>query len=51
LLLGKEEGQYGLEWLRFLTENGIEEFPIIPRMKKYEDFKKIFNKLEEAENK
>jgi hypothetical protein len=44
--LGKEKGQYDLEWLKFLTENGIEEFPIIPGMKEYENFKEILNKLE-----
>jgi len=43
--LGKEKGQYGLDWLRFLTEEGIEEFPIIPGIEQYKDFKKIFNKL------
>jgi hypothetical protein len=46
LLLGNEEGQYGLEWLKFLTEEGIEEFPIIPGMKGDEKFKEVFNKLE-----
>ena len=30
LFLGKEKGKYGLEWLKFLAEEGIEEFPIIP---------------------
>lgn len=29
LYLGKEKGKYNLEWLRFLTEEGIEEYPII----------------------
>lgn len=24
------KGRYDLEWLRFMTENGIEEFPLIP---------------------
>jgi hypothetical protein len=46
LLLGKEKGQYDLEWLRFLTENGIEEFPILFGMKEDEEFKEVFNKLE-----
>ena len=32
LSLKKEKGKYGLEWLRFLTEEGVEEFPIIPGM-------------------
>jgi hypothetical protein len=30
LYLGKEKGKYNLEWLRFLVEEGIEEYPIIP---------------------
>lgn len=29
LYLGKEKGKYGLDWLRFLGEEGIEEYPII----------------------
>jgi hypothetical protein len=49
--LGKEKGQYNLECLKFLTEEGIEEFPIIPGMKEYEDFKKVFLTLEEMGNK
>jgi hypothetical protein len=49
--LGKEKGQYDLEWLKFLTENRIEEFPIMPGMKEYEDFKKVFETLEKMENK
>jgi hypothetical protein len=47
---GKEKGQYNLEWLKFLTEEETEEFPIIPGMKEYEDFKKPFNKLKRIEN-
>jgi hypothetical protein len=43
--LGKEKGQYNLEWIKFLTENGIEEFPIIPGMKSDFKFKKNFKKL------
>jgi hypothetical protein len=46
LPFGKEKGQYGLEWLKFLTEEGIEEFPFIPEMKEDENFKEVFNKLE-----
>jgi hypothetical protein len=46
LYLGKERGQYNLESLKFLTEEGIEELPIIPGMKEDEDFKEIFEKLE-----
>jgi hypothetical protein len=49
--LGKEKGQYNLEWLRFLTEEGIKEFPIIPGMKEYKDFKEGFENLKEIENK
>jgi hypothetical protein len=30
IFLGKEKGKYGLEWLRFLTEDKIEEYPIVP---------------------
>jgi len=43
--LGKEKEQYNLEWLRFLTEKGIEKFPVIPGMKENKKFKEIFNKL------
>jgi hypothetical protein len=32
IYIGKEKGKYDLEWLRFLTDQGIEEFPIIPGM-------------------
>ena len=49
--LGKEKGQYNLEWLKFLTEEGIQEFPIIPGMKEYKNFKEIFDELEGTENK
>jgi hypothetical protein len=51
IYLGKEKGLHDLEWLRFLTEEGIEEFPIILGMEEYKDFKKIFNKLKRIENK
>ncbi len=30
IFLGKEKGKYGLEWYKFMTEKGIEEYPIIP---------------------
>ena len=49
--LGKEKGQYNLEWLKFLTEKGIKEFPIIPGMKEHKDFKEVFEILEKMENK
>ena len=29
IFLGKEKGKYNLEWLKFLTDEGIKEFPII----------------------
>ncbi|HNC55211.1 MAG TPA: hypothetical protein PLP33_07195 [Leptospiraceae bacterium] len=29
IFLGKEKGKYDIEWLRFLTETKIEEFPVI----------------------
>lgn len=30
IFLGKEIGKYGLEWYKFMTEKGIEEYPLIP---------------------
>lgn len=32
IFLGKEKGKHGLVWLKFLDEDEIEEFPIIPGM-------------------
>ncbi len=32
IFLGKEKGKFGIEWLKFLTETGIEEYPLIPGM-------------------
>lgn len=32
LFLKKEIGKYGLVWYKFLTENGIKEFPLVPGM-------------------
>jgi hypothetical protein len=32
IFLGKEKNKYDLEWLRFLTEEGIKEFAIVPGM-------------------
>jgi hypothetical protein len=49
--LGKEKGQYNFEWVKFLTENGVEEFPIFPEMKEYRFFEKVFKKLEKLETK
>jgi len=30
--LGKEKGKYNLEWLKFMKEDKLEEFPLIPGM-------------------
>jgi len=46
LCFGKEKGQYNLEWLKFLTEEGIKEFPLMPGMKEYKYFKRGFEELE-----
>jgi len=44
IFLGKEKGKYGLEWYKFMTEKGIEEYPIIPGL----EYKVIiFQPLEE----
>jgi len=48
--LGKEKGRYNLESLKFLTEKGIEKFPILPGMEEYEDFKRVFEELENKRN-
>lgn len=50
IFLKKEKGNYNLEWLRFLTDQGIQEFPIIPGMDLEEDFKLLFEKLSNKEN-
>ena len=35
IYLGKKQnGDYNLDWLRFLTDQGIKEFPIVPGMEK-----------------
>jgi len=49
--LGKEKGQYSLEWLKFLTKEGIKEFPIIFGIKECKEFKNIFEKFENHNNK
>ncbi len=33
LYIGKEKGRYNLYWLRFLTEEGVKEYPIVHGMK------------------
>jgi hypothetical protein len=45
IFFGKEKGKYGLEWFRFLTERGIEEFPIISEMEEDKEFKILFEQL------
>ena len=42
LFLGKDKGKYDLEWLKFLTNEGIKEFPIIPGMEEDSNFKSLF---------
>lgn len=39
IFLGKEKGKYNLDWLRFLTETGIKEFPLVAAIN-------ILNKIE-----
>ncbi len=36
IFLGKENGKYKIEWLKFLTETGIEEYPLVPGMPPYQ---------------
>lgn len=45
IYLGKEKGKYDLDWLRFLTEKGIKEFPIVARMEQDNCFIPLFNKV------
>jgi len=47
IFLDSERGSYNLSWLRFLTEEGIIEFPIIPGMKEDKMFQESFNFLNE----
>jgi len=47
LFLGKENGKYNLCWLKFLTEQRIEEFPIIPGMHNALWFRELFQNLDE----
>ena len=37
------KGKYNLEWLKFLTDKAIEEFPIISGMEKEKTFKILFD--------
>lgn len=45
VFLDSEKGKYDLEWLRFFTEEGIKEFPIVSGMDKDKKFQVIFKKL------
>lgn len=45
IFLGIEKGKYDLRWIKFLTEDGVEEYPIIPGMETDPLFKKAFRKL------
>jgi hypothetical protein len=45
LFLGKQKGKHNLDWLRFLIDKGIKEFPIIPGMEEDNNFKPLFNQL------
>jgi len=45
IFLVKEKGKYDLECLKFLTQEGIEEFQLILGMESYEEFKVLFKQL------
>jgi hypothetical protein len=45
IYLGKEKGKHDIEWLKFLHENEIKEFPIIPGMECNKDFKRLFDQI------
>ena len=49
IFLGTEKGRYDLEWLKFLTEEGIEEFPIMPGMEEYEDIGEKIKEIKEKD--
>ena len=36
IFLGKEKGKFGIEWLKFLGEEGFEEYPLVPGIPPYE---------------
>ena len=37
VFIGQGKGKHGFIYLKFITINGIEEFPIMPEMEEYED--------------
>jgi hypothetical protein len=46
IYLGKKQnGNHNLDWLRFLTDQGIEEFPIIPGMEQDNYFVPLINEV------
>lgn len=47
----KQKGKYNLDWLRFLTDQGIEEFYIVPGMEEDVEFVGLFDQLIEVGNK
>lgn len=46
VFISKDKGQYDLYWLKFFTETGIKEFPIIPGMEEDKEFWIYFKKIE-----
>jgi len=48
LFLEKQKGKYNLDWLRFLTEQGIKEFPIVPEMELDKRFILLFKQILEV---
>ena len=47
--LGKQKGKYNLNWLKFLTDQGIEEFPVVLGMKEDVEFVGLFDQLIEVD--
>jgi hypothetical protein len=46
IYLGKKQnGNYNLDWLRFLTEEGLREYPIVPGMESYGPFIHLFGQV------
>jgi len=50
VFLDKEKGKYDLEWLKFFTENGIKEFPVIPGMEEDKDLSPCLKRILGKEN-
>ena len=45
VFLGKEKGKHNLDWLRFLTDKEIKEFPFISGMESYGPFVHLFDQI------